>query len=394
MFAALPPLTLYIHLPWCARKCPYCDFNSHEIRTTIPEDAYVDALIADLEQELPRVWGRPCHAIFIGGGTPSLFSPAAIDRLLSGVRARLTLSPEAEITLEANPGSSEAGRFSGFREAGVNRLSIGAQSFNAGHLAAIGRIHDPDEAMAAVAAAGRAGFDNFNLDLMFALPGQSVEEAMNDARIALDCGAPHLSFYQLTLEPGTRFYREPPPLPDEDASWRTQEEIQRLLAAHNYEQYEVSAYARPGRRCRHNLNYWQFGDYLGIGAGAHGKITLHDRIERSVKVRSPASYVRKSGGEGRIASIRTVSGGDAVFEFMLNALRLKDPVSIQMFQQRTGRTLAAVSDVVEQAQRDGLLRMEAGCISTTELGFRYLNELLERFLPEQTSSAAEPASRR
>lgn len=387
MFTSLPPLSLYIHLPWCERKCPYCDFNSHELRTPIPEAEYVDALIKDLEQELPGVWGRVCHTVFIGGGTPSLFSPAAIDRLLSGVRARLSLAPGAEITLEANPGSSEAAAFKGFREAGVNRLSIGVQSFDAGHLEAIGRIHDPHEARAAVAAARDAGFDNFNLDLMFALPGQSVAQALSDAQTAVDCGAAHLSFYQLTLEPNTRFHRHPPELPDEETSWRMQREIQALLAGQGYEQYEVSAYARPGRRCLHNLNYWQFGDYLGIGAGAHAKITVHDRIERSAKVRSPASYLRKAGGEERIASARTLSGDDAVFEFMLNALRLTEPVSIAMFQQRTGRTLAAVNDVIKQAEQDGLLRIEKGALSTTDQGFRFLNELLERFLPAESPRA-------
>lgn len=382
MFTSLPPLTLYIHLPWCARKCPYCDFNSHELKTSIPEHEYVDALLADLEQDLPGVWGRVCHAVFIGGGTPSLFSADAIDRLLSGVRARLSLAPDVEITMEANPGSSEAAAFAGYREAGVNRLSIGVQSFNAAHLQAIGRIHDPEEAAAAVEAARRAGFDNFNLDLMFGLPGQSVAGALEDARTAVDREAPHLSFYQLTLEPGTRFHRYPPELPGEETAWRMQQEIQALLTEHGYEQYEVSAYARAGRRCLHNLNYWRFGDYLGIGAGAHGKVTHHDHIERSVKARSPGSYLRKAGGDERVASRRTLSGGDAVFEFMLNALRLKEPVPISMFQQRTGRTLAAVSDVIGQAERDGLLRIEKGALSTTDEGFRFLNELLERFLPE------------
>lgn len=387
MFTSLPPLALYVHLPWCTRKCPYCDFNSHELNTSIPESEYVDALLADLEQELPGVWGRVCHAVFIGGGTPSLFSPGEIDRLLSGVRARLALAPDAEITMEANPGSSEAAAFAGYREAGVNRLSIGVQSFNAGLLETIGRIHDPDEAVAAVDAARQAGFENFNLDLMFGLPGQSVTGALTDARTAVDCDPPHLSFYQLTLEPGTRFYRHPPDLPEEETAWQMQQEIQGLLAENGYEQYEVSAYARSGRRCRHNLNYWRFGDYLGIGAGAHGKITHHDRIERSLKVCSPGSYLRKAGGEARTASVRILSGDDAVFEFMLNALRLKEPVAISMFQQRTGRTLAAVNDVIRQAERDGLLSVEKGSLSTTDKGFRFLNELLERFLPEQPEPA-------
>lgn len=385
MFASLPPLTLYIHLPWCMRKCPYCDFNSHEIRGSIPEADYVDALLADLEQDLPGVWGRVCHAVFIGGGTPSLFSADSIDRLLSGVRARLPLAPEAEINLEANPGSSEAAAFSGFRAAGVNRLSIGVQSFNAAHLKAIGRIHDPDDAMAAVAAARQAGFENINLDLMFGLPGQTFPDAMSDAGTAVDSGPEHLSFYQLTLEPNTRFHRHPPELPEDEVTWEMQQQIGALLSANGYEQYEVSAYARPGRRCFHNLNYWRFGDYLGIGAGAHSKITAPDGIQRRTKVRSPGSYLRKSAGDDRIASSRRVGGDDAVFEFLLNALRLKEPVSVSMLQQRTGRTVAGIMDAVKQAERDGLIRMDGGALSTTDRGFRFLNELLERFLPNASS---------
>lgn len=395
-FLSLPPLTLYIHLPWCTRKCPYCDFNSHEAGAEIPEAAYVDALIADLEQDLPKVWGRVCHAVFLGGGTPSLFSPEAVDRLLSAVRARLQVAPDAEITLEANPGSSEAARFAGFRDAGVNRLSIGVQSFDAGHLEAIGRIHDPDEARAAVEAAGRAGFDNFNLDLMFGLPEQTVEQALADARTAVECNSPHLSFYQLTLEPNTRFHRHPPALPDDDTSWAMQEEIQALLAGEGYRQYEVSAYAREGRRCRHNLNYWQFGDYLGIGAGAHTKITFHDHIERFSKVPGPKVYLRQAGGDGRIASSRTLDPDEIVFEFMLNALRLREPVPVSMFQERTGRSLASINGLVGQAREDGLLRLEGGRLSTTERGFRYLNDLLERFLPPaatQGGSSPVPGAR-
>jgi len=386
-FASLPPLTLYVHLPWCARKCPYCDFNSHELRDRIPEDEYVDALIADLEQELPSVWGRTCHAVFIGGGTPSLFSPSAVDRLLSAVRARLPLAPDAEITLEANPGSSEVDKFAGFRDAGVNRLSIGVQSFNVQHLEAIGRIHDPEAACAAAEAVRDSGFDNFNLDLMYGLPEQSLDQALEDARCAVSFGAPHLSFYQLTLEPNTRFYRHPPDLPDDETAWRMQQAIQTLLADAGYRQYEVSAYALPGRECRHNLNYWQFGDYLGIGAGAHGKITFPDRVERSAKVSAPTHYLRQSATAGRIASRRTLGEEDVVFEFMLNALRLRRPVPLAMFQERTGRTLAAIKPVIDRACEDGLVSLEQGGLSTTDRGFRYLNELLERFLPEKASDA-------
>lgn len=384
MFASLPPLTLYIHLPWCMRKCPYCDFNSHELKAAVPEGEYVDALVADLEQDLPSVWGRVCHAVFIGGGTPSLFSPDALDRLLSAVRARLQLAPGAEVTLEANPGSSEAGRFAGFKDAGVNRLSIGVQSFNGRHLEAIGRIHDREEALAAIRAAREAGFDNFNLDLMFALPGQSLEEALQDARTAVSFGPSHLSFYQLTIEPNTVFHRRPPPLPDDETSWQMQQDIEDLLAGHGYHRYEVSAYAREGRRCRHNLNYWLFGDYLGIGAGAHGKITLHDRIERVSKLRNPRSYIAKSGTDRRIASKRIVAGDEAVFEFMLNALRLNEPVPISTFQQRTGRSLASINALIRQAQKDGLLAVGRGTLSATGKGFRFLNDLLERFLPQDS----------
>lgn len=385
MFTTLPPLTLYVHLPWCARKCPYCDFNSHELRTEIPEEQYVDALIADLEHDLPGVWGRVCHAVFIGGGTPSLFSPGSLDRLLSGVRARLPLAPDAEITLEANPGSSEAAKFTGFRDAGVNRLSIGVQSFDAGCLEAIGRIHDSGEALNAAAAARAAGFDNFNVDLMHGLPDQSVAGALADVEQAVRCGPTHLSCYQLTLEPNTRFYRHPPALPDEETTWTMQQEIQQYLADREYRQYEVSAYAREGYRCRHNLNYWQFGDYLGIGAGAYAKITHPDGIDRTAKVAAPRPYMQRAGTADGIASRRTLSGEEAAFEFMLNALRLKDPVSIAMFQQRTGRTLASINDILKQAERDSLLRIEHGTLSTTPHGFRFLNELLERFLPAGAS---------
>lgn len=382
MFTSLPPLTLYVHLPWCARKCPYCDFNSHELKSPVPETEYVDALIADLEQDLPSVWGRVCHAVFIGGGTPSLFSPAAVDRLLSAVRARLQLAPGAEVTLEANPGSSEADRFAGFREAGINRLSIGVQSFNERHLESLGRIHDSHEALSAADAAKAAGFDNFNLDLMFGLPGQSLAEAITDADTAVTSGAAHLSFYQLTIEPNTVFHRFPPKLPDDDTIWQMQQQIKNLLAVHGYRQYEVSAYARDGYRCRHNLNYWQFGDYLGIGAGAHAKITLPEGIERFAKVRNPRSYLEKASGEARIASRRRVEGDEAVFEFMLNALRLTEPVPAAMLQQRTGRTLASIGKVVQQARNDGLLEITRGALGATEKGFRFLNDLLERFLPE------------
>jgi len=381
VFTSLPPLTLYVHLPWCERKCPYCDFNSHEIAAPVPHEAYVDALIADLEQDLPTVWGRTCHAVFIGGGTPSLFPPGAIERLLSMVRARLPLAPDAEITMEANPGSSEAGRFAGFREAGVNRLSIGVQSFSTPLLESIGRVHDAEQAAAAVEYARAAGFENVNLDLMYALPGQTVEQCLEDVRTALALAPAHLSHYQLTLEPNTRFHRHPPALPDEETSWTMQQEAGALSAARGYQRYEISAWARPGMRCRHNLNYWQFGDYLGVGAGAHGKITTPERIRRVGKVPGPKQYLRRAGGTERIARSRTLDAREAAFEFMLNALRLAEPVPVAIFQERTGTTLATIRGVVDQACAEGLMRMERGRLGATEKGSRYLNELLERFLP-------------
>jgi len=294
-FTALPPLSLYIHFPWCVRKCPYCDFNSHAVRGDLPEDQYIDALLADLESDLPRVWGRPVRSVFLGGGTPSLFSPEAIERLLAGVRARVTLVPEAEVTLEANPGTVETERFRGYRAAGVNRLSIGIQSFQPEQLQKLGRIHGRDEALAAAQAARAAGFDNFNLDLMFGLPQQTLDEALADLRTALALNPTHLSLYQLTLEPNTLFHAQPPELPDEDVLAAMQEALQAELADAGFTQYEVSAYARAGRRCRHNLNYWQFGDYLGIGAGAHAKITDADGITRLWKVKQPRNFLETAG---------------------------------------------------------------------------------------------------
>jgi len=384
-FTTLPPLSLYVHLPWCVRKCPYCDFNSHEIKDTIPERAYVDALIADLEQELPTVWGRPLETVFIGGGTPSLFSPAAIDRLLSQVRALLPLPATAEITLEANPGSAEAGKFAELRAAGINRLSIGVQSFDAGMLHSLGRIHGPREAIAAAEAAHAAGFEELNLDLMYGLPGQTTAQALADLQQAIDLQPSHLSHYQLTIEPNTRFASMPPTLPDDDALWEIQQTCQARLAAAGYEHYEVSAYARGGHRCRHNLNYWQFGDYLGIGAGAHAKISSAQSqcVARTAKVRHPRDYLVKAAGPARIAEERTLKRHEAGFEFMLNALRLNEGFPVALFAQHTGLPLTIMEEPLQEAERKGLIARDMHAIRPTELGRRFLNDLTALFLPEE-----------
>jgi oxygen-independent coproporphyrinogen-3 oxidase len=379
-FAALPPLSLYIHLPWCVRKCPYCDFNSHEARESPPEDEYLEALWRDLEQDLPQVWGRPVQTIFFGGGTPSLFSPAAIDRLLSGVRARLTVAQDAEITLEANPGTIDLERFTGFRAAGVNRLSIGIQSFDDAKLKALGRIHGRAEALRAAAAAPAAGFDNFNLDLMFGLPGQTVEQALDDARTAISLQPTHLSAYQLTIEPNTLFHAHPPPLPEDDAIGDMQQQIQTLLASHGYPQYEVSAYARAGFECRHNLNYWRFGDYLGIGAGAHGKITQPDRIMRPWKVKQPQAYLASAGTTARLGGDRPLTRHDIAAEFMLNALRLTAGFPRALFAERTGLPITAITERLALAESKGLLVNEIDRVRATPLGYRFLNDLVGLFL--------------
>ena len=380
-FATLPPLSLYVHLPWCERKCPYCDFNSHPLKTALPEQDYVDALLSDLEQELPDVWGRPVISVFLGGGTPSLFSVASINKLLSGIRARLPLVPDCEVTLEANPGSAEAVKFSGFRAAGVNRISIGVQSFNDNALGALGRIHNGRQALTASVAAREAGFGNINLDLMHGLPGQTAEGALADLDQALDCQPSHLSCYQLTIEPNTLFHHKPPTLPDEDEIWAMQETIQRRLGAAGFAQYEVSAYARQAAQCRHNLNYWRFGDYLGIGAGAHGKLTLPDRVLRRHKLRHPQAYMAAAASARRISGEERLDGPRLAFEFLLNHLRLREPLPASRFQQRTGGAIAAILPQLQQAVADGLMDWDGARASTTERGFRFLNELLERFLP-------------
>ena len=384
-FHANPPLTLYVHLPWCVKKCPYCDFNSHEARGDLPVDAYIDALCADLEQELPDVWGRPLEAVFIGGGTPSLFPPAAIERLLSRVRAYFNPDPEIEVTLEANPGTLEAGRFEGFRAAGVNRLSLGIQSFDDSRLRALGRIHDAAEARAAIEAACAAGFEAINLDLMYALPGQSIDDALADLEAALAFRPGHLSWYQLTLEPNTVFWSRPPVLPDADAAADMEAAGLERLAAAGFERYEVSAFARDeARRCRHNLNYWRFGDYLGIGAGAHGKLTLaaEGAIERRAKLRAPGTWLERAGGPGRLASRWRLGPGDAAFEFLLNALRLPGGFPPWLFGERTGVPLAWLERPLADAERDGLLERRADSIRPTQHGLDFLNDLLARFSDE------------
>jgi len=378
---ALPPLSLYIHLPWCVRKCPYCDFNSHEARGAIPEQAYVDALLRDLDNELPRVAGRSVHSVFFGGGTPSLFSPPAIDRLLNEVRARLTLAADAEITLEANPGTVDLERFRGFRQAGVNRLSIGVQSFEPQKLHALGRIHDRDQALRAADAARAAGFDNFNLDLMYGLPDQTPEQALLDIRTAIAAGPTHLSVYQLTLEPNTLFHAHPPKLPEDDAIWVMQEEIDAELATAGFRQYEISAWARTGFECRHNLNYWHFGDYLGIGAGAHGKLTRADDIVRRWKVKQPNEYLHHAGTARAHGGEQRVGPSDAAFEFMLNALRLTGGFPTALFAQHTGLALSDVQAPLEAARTRGLLDVGVEWITPTERGRRFLNDLQMLFLP-------------
>jgi oxygen-independent coproporphyrinogen-3 oxidase len=375
---------LYVHLPWCVRKCPYCDFNSHAAGADVDRDAYVTALLADLDGELARHPGRELVSVFIGGGTPSLFDAAEIARLLDGIDCRIGLPEGTEITLEANPGTVEAGRFAGYRAAGVNRLSIGVQSLDDAKLRALGRIHDAAEAIAAVAVARGAGFDNINIDLMFALPGQTQGEAMSELRSALELMPEHLSWYQLTLEPNTPFFQQPPAgLPDQDLAADIADEGRERLRSAGFRQYEVSAYARAGRECRHNRNYWEFGDYLGIGAGAHGKLTHPDgRVERRAKRRSPGAYMADASS-GAVSSSRTVSTEELPLEFMLNALRLNDGVPAHWFVERTGLPQEAIADVLATARSRGLMGSSpADRLAPTPLGQQFLNDLLALFEPE------------
>jgi oxygen-independent coproporphyrinogen-3 oxidase len=380
----LPPLSLYIHLPWCLKKCPYCDFNSHEWRdpagSALPEQAYLDALRADLEASLPLIWGRAVHSVFIGGGTPSLFSPEAIDRLLGDVRALLRLDADAEITLEANPGTFEKDRFRAFRQAGVTRLSVGVQSFNDAHLTALGRVHDRAQAIAAVEEAAQA-FDTFNLDLMYALPGQTLADCEADVRTALGLAPPHLSIYHLTLEPNTYFAKYPPALPADDDAYAMLDLITEHTARAGLRRYEVSAYARTGHHSRHNTNYWQFGDYLGIGAGAHSKLSFAHRVVRQVRIRDPRLYLERAA-QDPVASVSEVARADLPFEYMLNALRLVDGFSLQDFADRTGLPLSALQAGVEEGLAKGLLQRNAGRVAPTPHGMDFLSDLQTLFLPD------------
>jgi putative oxygen-independent coproporphyrinogen III oxidase len=380
----LPPLSLYIHLPWCVAKCPYCDFNSHALKGELPEQAYIDALLADLELDLPKVWGRTVHSVFLGGGTPSLFSGGALERLLSGVRARIPLAPNAEITLEANPGTVEHDRFESYRQAGINRISLGIQSFSDRHLKTLGRIHSGDEANRAIDAVRSAGFDNFNLDLMWALPDQSLDEALTDIDQALAFEPPHLSHYQLTIEPNTVFAARPPELPDEDSAWDIQEAADDRLRSAGFSSYEISAWSRPGRASHHNLNYWRFGDYLGIGAGAHGKITLpaEQRIVRQRRKKIPHFYLGAAEDRSFIAEEQAVARQELAFEYFLNRFRLSEPVPWTEFETRTGLSRESISAPLDEAADLGLVRIDSTHIHRTDRGARYLNDLQRMFLPE------------
>ncbi|KGM51587.1 coproporphyrinogen III oxidase [Lysobacter concretionis Ko07 = DSM 16239] len=385
MTLAPPPLSLYVHIPWCVRKCPYCDFNSHEGRGELPFAAYVDALLADLDFDLPLVWGRTVQSVFFGGGTPSLMPPEFIDRFLQGASSRLRFAPGCEITLETNPGTAEHGRFEGYRDAGINRLSFGIQSFDDGCLQRLGRIHDSAEAEAAVKLAQDAGFDNFNLDLMYALPQQTLAMAEHDLERAFALQPTHISHYQLTLEPNTVFAARPPAgIPDDDGSWDMQEHCQVLLAQAGYRQYEVSAYAQAGRECAHNLNYWKYGDYLGIGAGAHGKITLgHDQsILRRWKLKHPTRYLAEAGRDRAIGGDERIPPERRAFEFMLNTLRLVDGFSLTGFEARTGLSRTAIEPQLQAALANHWLTLESDRVRPTELGRRFTNDVVGLFLEE------------
>lgn len=378
------PLSLYVHIPWCIRKCPYCDFNSHKTPDVLPEDAYVQALLDDLARELPAIWGRRLESIFIGGGTPSVFSAESLDTLLSGIRAMLPIRPSMEITMEANPGTFEQEKFKGFREAGINRLSIGIQSFNETHLQQLGRVHNTTEALNAAQIARAAGFDNLNLDLMFGLPDQTLDEALHDLEQAVTIQPEHLSWYQLTLEPNTLFHRYPPPLPTDDLVADIQTAGQDFIKRSCYSQYEVSAYAQAGHECRHNRNYWEFGDYIGIGAGAHGKITDHSTqtIRRYQKYRQPTQYMQQVAAGTPYSNDKTLSHADLVFEFMLNALRLRDGFTPALLTERTFLNPKTLAQGLERASSLGLLRHDEQRIVTTDQGWQYLNEVIQLFLEE------------
>ena len=383
--AALPPLSLYIHLPWCLRKCPYCDFNSHELRPAdsvageLPEQRYINALMADLEAAVPLVWGRTVHSIFIGGGTPSLFSPQAIDQLLSGVRARLRLESDCEITLEANPGTFEKDRFRAFRSAGVTRLSIGVQSFNDAHLKTLGRVHNGAQAIAAVEEAAQA-FDTFNLDIMYALPGQTLSNMEQDMQTAIALQPPHISIYHLTIEPNTYFSKFPPAIPEDDIAYEMLDRITEMTTASGMARYEISGYAKPGHGCFHNTNYWQFGDYLGIGAGAHSKLSFPHRVVRQVRWREPKLYMDNALAGNALSQDEDVKRADLPFEYMLNALRLRDGFLLQDFVARTGLPLTSIEPGLQQAEEKGLITRDMVRVRPTERGFDFLSDLQGLFL--------------
>ena len=382
--SSLPPLSLYVHLPWCLKKCPYCDFNSHEWKaggSGVPEQRYLDALMADLEAALPLIWGRQVHSIFIGGGTPSLFSPQAIDRLLGDIRARLPLAAGCEITLEANPGTFEKDRFRAFRAAGVTRLSVGVQSFNDRHLQALGRVHDSAQAVAAVQEAASA-FGTFNLDIMYALPGQTMAELDQDLHTALQLAPPHISIYHLTIEPNTLFAKFPPAIPADDDAYAMLDRITELTGQAGMERYEISAYAQPGHACWHNRNYWQFGDYLGIGAGAHSKLSFAHRVVRQTRFRDPARYMDHALAGHAVAQDEEVRRADLPFEYMLNALRLREGFALQDFTERTGLPVTAIAKALEEAERKGLIERSLAHVRPTERGFDFLSDLQALFLAD------------
>jgi oxygen-independent coproporphyrinogen-3 oxidase len=383
---ATPPLAVYVHLPWCIAKCPYCDFNSHVAPQTLPQEQYVDCLLSDLDSDLPLVADRTVQSVFFGGGTPSLFAPQSIRRFLTELRARMPMALDVEVTLEANPGALEHGRFAGYRDAGVTRISLGIQSFHNQHLKALGRIHNSDHAFRAVVELKSAGFDNFNLDFMYGLPQQTLSEARDDVAQAIALAPAHLSHYQLTLEPGTVFYHRPPAIPDDDSLWEMQEACQSQLAAAKYQQYEVSAYAQADRECRHNVNYWQFGDYLGLGAGAHGKLTDMElrQIWRTVRQKQPREYLAATNAAQRTTERRLVPDDELPFEFALNALRLKSPFTAALFESSTGLPIATIQRTLDVAQQRKLLvEVARGEWRPTDLGQRFLNDLQTLFLTSE-----------
>lgn len=375
------PLSLYIHIPWCIKKCPYCDFNSHEARNEIPEERYLKALIQDLENELPNIWGRSIESIFIGGGTPSLFSAKGIDKLLRSLRERLNIRPNIEITMEANPGTFEQAKFSGFRQAGINRLSIGVQSYNDNHLKRLGRIHGSEEALKAAEIVQNSGFDNFNLDLMFGLPKQTINEALDDLHQAIKAKPNHISWYQLTIEENTLFHYSPPPVPNDELIWNIQQQGQSLLKEAGYEQYEVSAYAQKNQQSQHNMNYWQFGDYLGVGAGAHGKITMPDgSITRHTKFRHPEEYMKQAEKNKARSTEKPLKKDDVTFEFMLNIARLKNGFTAELFEQRTWMEFTEIKDKLDTLIEDGLILKKGNNYKPSEKGFLFVNDIVNRFL--------------